>query len=204
MAKPESNLKNMLLALTLIAMFMSGALSFVYLKTKDPIARTDQVKKEKAIREAIPPFDSIVVYRTPVSAGDTLATAHGYKGDSLSGIAVGTYTNKGFSGLIRFVVGFTPDGRINNLTGFSHKETPGLGTKMSEPKFKNQFLGKNPETFKLAVKKDGGDVDAISAATITSRAVCDGIKRAWTAFKIAQKHEVDSVSGATPSASQGE
>jgi electron transport complex protein RnfG len=72
---------------------------------------------------------------------------------------------------------------------------------MTEPKFRNQFLGKNPETFKLKVKKDGGDVDAISAATITSRAVCDGISKAWVAFgktrKSLMSYEVDSVSAAT-------
>lgn len=191
----------MFLALTLIAMLMSGALSFVYLKTKDPIARTDQVKREKAIREAIPPFDSLVVLKEPISEGDTLTTSLGYVGDTLVGVAVETYTTKGFSGLIKFVVGFTPDGRINNLAGFAHKETPGLGTKMSEPKFRNQFLGKNPETFKLKVKKDGGDVDAISAATITSRAVCDGMSKAWVAFGNTRKglksHDVDSVSAAT-------
>jgi len=201
MPKPESNLRNMFLALTLIAMLMSGALSFVYLKTKDLIARTDQVKREKAIREAIPPFDSLAVIKEPVSEGDTLTASLGFAGDTLTGIVVETYTTKGFSGLIKFVVGFTPDGRINNLTGFAHKETPGLGTKMSEPKFRNQFLGKNPETFKLKVKKDGGDVDAISAATITSRAVCDGISKAWVVFgkirKGLQPHEVDSVSATT-------
>jgi len=202
MPKPESNLRNMFLALTFIAMLMSGALSFVYLKTKDPIARTEQVKREKAIREAIPSFDSLVAIREAVGEGDTLTASLGFAGDTLAGVAVETYTTKGFSGMIKFVVGFTSDGRINNLTGFNHKETPGLGTKMAEPKFRNQFLGKNPETFKLKVKKDGGDVDAISAATITSRAVCDGITKAWVAFgktrKSLQSYEVDSVSAATP------
>ncbi len=85
---------------------------------------TDQVKKEKAIREAIPPFDSLVVLKEPVSEGDTLTASLGYAGDTLAGIAVETYTTKGFSGMIKFVVGFTSDGRINNLTGFTHKETP--------------------------------------------------------------------------------
>ncbi|MGB4293017.1 MAG: FMN-binding protein [Bacteroidales bacterium] len=63
------------------------------------------------------------------------------------------------------------------------KETPGLGTKMTEPFFKDQFNGKNPANFKLKVKKDGGEVDAITAATITSRAFCDALERAYNTLK---------------------
>jgi electron transport complex protein RnfG len=65
----------------------------------------------------------------------------------------------------------------------SHKETPGLGTKMTEPRFSSQFLGKNPEDFTLKVKKDGGQVDAITAATVSSRAYCDAIQRAFNTLK---------------------
>ena len=65
----------------------------------------------------------------------------------------------------------------------SHAETPGLGAKMTEPAFYSQFEGKNPASFRLSVTKDGGDVDAITASTITSRAFCDAVDRAYRAFQ---------------------
>ena len=76
------------------------------------------------------------------------------------------------------MAGFKPGGTIVNITVLEHKETPGLGTKMAEPKFKDQFMDKNPAEFSLKVKKDGGPVDAITAATISSRAFCDALQRA--------------------------
>ena len=74
------------------------------------------------------------------------------------------------------MAGFLPNGSIHNVTVLQHKETPGLGTKMSEPKFSDQFPGKNPANFSLKVKKDGGQVDAITAATISQRAY-DALKQ---------------------------
>ena len=70
-----------------------------------------------------------------------------------------------------------------NITVLEHKETPGLGTKMTEPLFKNQFIQKNPSEFILKVKKDGGPVDAITAATISSRAFCDAVQRAYNTLQ---------------------
>ena len=80
------------------------------------------------------------------------------------------------------MVGFLPNGCIYNIEVLELKETPGLGTKMTEEKFKGQFKNKNPKNFKLIVKKDNGDVDAITAATISSRAFCDAVQRAYNAF----------------------
>jgi electron transport complex protein RnfG len=70
-----------------------------------------------------------------------------------------------------------------NITVLEHKETPGLGTKMAEPKFKDQFNGKNPADYDLKVIKDGGPVDAITAATISSRAFCDAVQRAYNTLQ---------------------
>lgn len=81
------------------------------------------------------------------------------------------------------MAGFKPDGTIINITVLEHKETPGLGTKMTEPSFKDQFVDKNPGNYELKVKKDGGPVDAITAATISSRAYCDAVQRAYNTLK---------------------
>ena len=83
------------------------------------------------------------------------------------------------------MVGFLPDGTINDVAVLEHEETPGLGDKMEKKKsdWSLQFQGKNPETFRLSVTKDGGDVDAITASTISSRAFCDAVTRAYENFK---------------------
>jgi electron transport complex protein RnfG len=106
------------------------------------------------------------------------------KNGNLVGTAIETYSKKGFSGMIKLMVGLAPDGTIINISVLSHNETPGLGDKIDKKKsdFSLQFNGKNPSTFKLSVKKDRGDVDAITASTISSRAYCDAVQRAWDAY----------------------
>jgi electron transport complex protein RnfG len=103
---------------------------------------------------------------------------------ALVGYAVETFSNKGFGGRITLMVGFQPDGTVYNTSVVSHAETPGLGDKMdaSKSNFSEQFKGIHPSTFRLAVKKDGGDIDAITASTITSRAFADAVSRAYEAF----------------------
>ena len=103
----------------------------------------------------------------------------------VSGYAVQTMTKQGFGGTIRMMVGFTPDGEVVNVNVLEQSETPGLGTKMTDEgnPLITSFKGKNPADMKLAVKKDGGDVDALTAATISSRAYVDAMNRAWTAYK---------------------
>jgi Na+-translocating ferredoxin:NAD+ oxidoreductase subunit G len=84
-------------------------------------------------------------------------------------------------------VGFTPAGIINNTLTISQNETQGMGTQITEDYFKDQFNGMNPAATKLTVKDDGGDVDAISGATISSRAYCDALQKAYNAFKTGMK-----------------
>ena len=81
------------------------------------------------------------------------------------------------------MVGFLPDGTIKNISVLDIKETPGLGTKMKEPKFLDQFVNKNPADFVLKVKKDGGDVDALTGATISSRAFSSAVQTAYDVVK---------------------
>ena len=97
------------------------------------------------------------------------------------GAAVKT-SEGGFGGKIDMMVGFLADGTIKGTSVLSHAETPGLGANMTG-KFKDQFVDKNPNTYQLIVKKDGGDVDAITAATITSRAFSKAVDKAYKAFE---------------------
>lgn len=190
MAKTESTFMNMTLSLTLIALVASASLGFVYKMTKVPIEISALNKKLDAIKQVVPEFTNnpnAEMYRLPTGAGDSLEVYPARSDDEIIGYAVSTYTPDGFSGNISLMVGFKPDGTIINTTVLEQKETPGLGTKITEPGFKNQFNGKNPAEFSLKVKKDGGPVDAITAATITSRAFCDALERAYNTLKKGDK-----------------
>ncbi len=187
MAKVESNFKNMTLTLLVISLVASAALGLVYQSTKEPIAKAQMAKINSAIEAVVPEFNNQPFeesYKVEVDGGE-LVFYPAKKDGQLVGTAVKTFSKNGFSGLIELMVGFLPDGSINKVAVVSHKETPGLGDKMepSKSNFSLQFEGKNPETFKVKVKKDGGDVDAITASTISSRAYCDAVTRAYNTLK---------------------
>jgi len=193
MAKKESTFLSMTLTLFLVTFLASLALGVVYELTKGPKAIAGNVKKNLAIKKVVPPFDNepnTEAYRIATADGaDSLTCYPARKDGKLVGTAIESYTMKGFSGLIRVMVGITPAGTIFNTSVLEQKETPGLGTKMTEPFFKNQFNGKDPAAKKLMVKKDGGEVDAITASTITSRAYCDALQRAAEAYMKGGRHE---------------
>lgn len=183
MAKLESTFRNMVLALTAISLTASASLGVVYQLTKGPIEQAKVANTNEAIKRVMPGFDNVPGeerFSVP-SDGDSLIIYPAKRGGQLVGYAIETYTGKGFSGNIKLMVGMMPDGTITNTSVLEHKETPGLGDKMDAAKsdFSLQFAGKNPKNFVLKVKKDGGDVDAITAATISSRAFCDAMQRAY-------------------------
>jgi electron transport complex protein RnfG len=183
MAKLESTFLNMFLTLLISTAVSSLAASYVYNLTKDPIAEVDRQKQQKAIEMVMPGFTELNRFAIlPHSGGDSLIFYEGIKDGEVIGVAINTYTHLGYNGLIRIMVGFTPDGTIVSYKVLEHKETPGLGSKIAD-NFKEQFDGKNPAAFSLKVRKDGGDVDAITAATISSRAVCDALSRAFQAYE---------------------
>jgi len=183
MAKLESTFLNMFLTLLISTAVSSLAASYVYNLTKDPIAEVDRQKQQKAIEMVMPGFTELNRFAIlPHSGSDSLIFYEGIKDGEVIGVAINTYTHLGYNGLIRIMVGFIPDGTIVSYQVLEHKETPGLGSKIAD-NFKEQFDGKNPAAFSLKVRKDGGDVDAITAATISSRAVCDALSRAFQAYE---------------------
>jgi len=184
MANKESTFTNMVLTLVIITGVASFALGSIYNITKEPIEKAKREKQERAIREVIPEFDNLESQKVLADGGDSLAIFLGYAGEEVVGTAVSSYSDNGYDPTrIIVMVGFLPDLTIHNTVVIQQKETPGLGTKMNDPAWKNQFNGKNPDVFNLNMKKDGGDVDAITAATISSRAFSDAISRAYEALK---------------------
>jgi len=184
----ESTLKNMVLTLASITLLASTLLGGVYVLTKSPIDAAKVAKINSAISKVVPEFDNDPSSDKFVKElnGKKYTVYPAKRMDDIVGYAVESFTTGGFGGRIVLMVGFNADGTINNTSVLSHTETPGLGDKMIEGKsdFSVQFQGKSPETYKLLVKKDGGDVDAITASTITSRAFCDAVTAAWEVYKL--------------------
>lgn len=184
----ESTFLNMSVTLFVVCLVASAVLGGVYAITKQPIDEAQIDKTNKAIGQVVPEFDNVPsADKFAVTVDDTEYNVYPATKDGKSvGYAIEASSSKGFSGTISLMVGFTPDGSIVKTSVISHSETPGLGAKItdSESHFITQFEGKNPgdPDFKLAVKKDGGSVDAITASTITSRAFCDVIENAYKAF----------------------
>lgn len=180
----QSSFKNMSLCLLVICLVCSGLLAGVYALTKEPIDAAAKAKNEAAIMEVLPDSAAqIEEVRTVEMDGQTYEYNLAY---DEQGNTVGCAINVapvGFGGPIAIKVGFDVNGNIWNTKVLSQAETPGLGAKCVEPSFSEQFKGFNPAEKKLAVKKDGGDVDAITASTITSRAYTDGLALAVKVFQ---------------------
>ena len=185
MAAKKDTLLNMFIAMFVICVVSGSILGLVYNATKDPIAAAETAKKTEAIKNVLPEFNELK--ETMVKSAMEDAEIPFYlaydANNNFIGAAVETFTNKGFSGNISLMVGILANGTINNISVLQHAETPGLGSKMSESSFKDQFNNKNTTSFNFNVKKDGGDVDAITAATISSRAFCDAVNRAISTFE---------------------
>lgn len=185
--KKESTLINMLLALFVITAVSGGVLGLVYGFTKDTIAEVDMKKNQKAIQEVLP-LEGNVTYQADTMSFTYEGVASQFPcnlayddNGNFKGAAIKT-AEGGFGGKIDLMVGILADGTIKGTSVLSHSETPGLGANMTG-KFKDQFIDKNPASFTLKVKKDGGDVDAITAATITSRAFSKAVDKAYQAFE---------------------
>ena len=185
MAAKKDTLLNMFIAMFVICVVSGGVLGIVYNATKDPIAAAETAKKTEAIKNVLPEFNELKETMVKSALEDVEIPFYlAYDANNnFIGAAVETFTNKGFSGNISLMVGILADGTVNNISVLQHAETPGLGSKMSEPSFKDQFNNKHADSFNFNVKKDGGDVDAITAATISSRAFCDAVNRALSTFE---------------------
>ncbi len=178
----KSTFKNMVVCLTLICVICSGLLAGVYAVTAEPIAKANAEKLTGAIGEVLPPFEKLSDVKTIAFGGKEYSY---YEVADGSGKVLGYAIESqevGFSGPVSLMVGVLADGTVCSTKVLSHSETPGLGAKCVEPSFAGQFKNLDPAVKKLAVKKDGGDIDAITAATITSRAYSKAVALAVDIF----------------------
>lgn len=185
MKKIESTFINMLVSLLTVCLGSAGLLAGVYELTKADIALADKNKQENALKGVLPEFDTIKT--------DSINGAPVFKAFK-DGVYVGAATitsDLGFSDQIVVMVGIDNAKNIVNYEVLSQKETPGLGTKCVDW-FKEQINGKSIST-DFKVTKDGGDVDAITAATITSRAFLEAVRKAENNFT----GDTDAITSAT-------
>lgn len=175
-----------LVVLALIAVLSAFVLAYVHNKTLEPIKQAKDNQVLAAISEVAGEFDNnpfaekMII--TTKNKKHKLTMYPARQKGRLSSVAIKTYTNTGFGGRIEMMTGFNVDGSIRDFKIISANETPGLGTKVNEPRFKEQLKGFYPDRQILKVKQDGGDVDAVTAATISSRAVLRALQRAFDAF----------------------
>lgn len=187
MAKKESTLKNMLIMLSLIATVAAVGLGFVYKLTEEPIQNVKKKELQKSINIVVPGAETATINEFAVISDNGTDSIYFYeviKDDVRIATAIESFTDKGFSGRFTVMVSFDLEGNIIDNNVLEHKETPGLGDKTSKSKsdWNEQYKGKNLNTFDIKVKQDGGQIDAITAATISSRAYSDAIQRAYQAY----------------------
>lgn len=183
--KKEPSLLRLVLVLTTIALVAGLALTGVYAITKEPISKAQMEKKQNALNLVLPDFKGTLTDTVIVVDGEDVPVHVAINEDgSLFGAGIETFTKKAFAGRFDLMVGFDANGTILNTEVIKAGETPGLGDKINKDKsnFAIQFNHHNPADYTLKVTKDGGDVDAITAATISSRAYCDAVQRAYDVF----------------------
>lgn len=188
----KSTFLSIVITLTAVTLAAALALGYVFEWTQKPIAAAQLAKQLKAIEAVVPGYDNNPVaemYRLPTPDGrDTLDVFPAKKGSELIGVAVRTKSGKGYSGNIWLMVGLNPKGDIINIQVIEHQETPGLGSKMTAATFIGQFIGRNPGERPVRVKKDGGDIDGITGATISSRAFSEAVQLAYETYKQSGDH----------------
>lgn len=194
MAKLESTFKNMVLSLVSISVVAAVALAGVFLLTSANIENQKAKKQQKAIMDVLPQKGEGAVIADPEKVGDVVIYRATKDGKEI-GAAV-QVSEMGFGGAQKLMVGFDAEGKIVDYAVLEHQETPGLGDKIvfwfKDTKKQGQnILGR--EAKNLTVSKDGGEVDAITAATISSRAFLRAINKAYAAYM----GSADAHSGAT-------
>lgn len=203
MKKLESTLLNMVVVLVSVAVITGGLLAWVNNVTEEPIRIQDQLALDNGIKSVMGVNDLQVSESTPLTKniGDKEYNFVIHKANNANGEFIGAAvesTTLGFGGDLKVLVGFDAEGKILGYTVLQHAETPGLGAKADKwflEGSKGNIVGRVMDTEKpLVVKNDGGDIDAITASTITTRAFLAAVNNAYAAYA---GQDIDAASGAT-------
>ncbi len=177
-----STFPNMVMIMTLLAVISAGALGLTYTGTAERIAQNALEKQKAALGAVLPSFTNDPVSEAVVSSVDGRITLYpAMENGRLTGLGVQSYSDRAFGGSLTLMAGFDSQGKLLTAQALQHAETPGLGSKITLASFVSQFEGLVPAAFPLAVTRDGGQVDSITAATISSRAYVEALNRAQAA-----------------------
>ena len=187
------------LILTLITLVAGGLLGMVYEVTKEPIAQQAEKEKQEAYKAVFEDADSFEVC---VEADDAdlaaYLTENGFEAQTVNevmeakdasgetiGYALNMTTSEGYGGDISFSMGVTLDGTLNGISILDINETAGLGMNATKDEFKGQFAGKQVDAFEVTKSGAASDneINAISGATITSKAITGGVNAGLCAFE---------------------
>lgn len=206
MNRLSSSFMNMTLVLTGTSLFVAVILASIYSITKEPIEASKIAKQQHAIKEVLPSFTRLDEPELVEMEGRVFILYKAFDhNQNFVGAAVEASSKNGFNGEIKVIVGFDKEANIVNYSILEQKETPGLGTKMVDwfkpavkteksliekvfgfeekaVERKSSIIGVNPAHTRLTVSKDGGEIDAITAATITSRAFLEAIRSACEVY----------------------
>jgi len=203
MKKLESSITNMVIVLVAVAVVTGGLLAWVNNVTSGPIAEQNEKTLADGIKSVLCADDLKVTANDFITEniGGKDCTFVVHKAADASGNFIGAAVEStvgGFGGDLKVLVGFDAEGKVLGYTILQTAETPGLGAKADkwfQKDGKGNIIGRQMDTAKpLTVKKDGGDVDAITASTITTRAFLKAINQAYAAY---EGQDVDAASGAT-------
>ena len=209
MKKLESTLLNMVVVLVAVAVITSGLLAWVNHVTEEPIRMQDELALANGIKEVMG-TDQLTVtsdeeVKKEFDGKELVFVVHktADKQGKFLGAAVES-TTMGFGGELKVLVGFDADGKVLGYTILQASETPGLGAKADkwfQADGKGSIIGKTAAQ-PLTVNKDGGDIDAITASTITSRAFLKAVNQAYQVYAGQDKaQDTDASSGASQQAS---
>ena len=179
------DMSRLLITLTLIAAGAGLVLSLVESVTREPIKEQRRLQMLKALSAVLPEFDNspdtdIVSLENGVDKKGNPVEVIFYrarKDGEIVGTAFNVVAPDGYSGNIAVMVGLKPDQSVNAIEILAHAETPGLGSKIEDPLFKDIFKGKSLDNADWRVKKDGGEFDQITGATISPRAIVGAVKK---------------------------
>ncbi|MEG2429327.1 MAG: FMN-binding protein [Oscillospiraceae bacterium] len=166
------------LALVIICVIVSGLLAFTYnfARIAELGNGIDAKKLDEIKIDVLPKSTKLVFNDFKFSTSDVLGV---YIDEGKNGTAI-FVSSKGYAGDIKILVGFDNEGKITGSKTIETKESPGIGTKTEQKSFTDNFVGKKE---KVATKKDGGEIDFIAGATISSRAYTNAINTAMSAYK---------------------
>lgn len=174
------------IVLTVICAVSAALLAVVHEITRQPIAESRDRQTMEAVETVLPAAETILdaaEVRAALGGGDGLPEIYAaFSEGELVGAAVKVTDPAGYGGDVTYMVGVNADGTVNAIRLLQHKETPGLGTKVGDEEFTDQFRGLEVPADGLLLDKDGGTIQSITGATISARTAANAAQQAVEAF----------------------